>query len=168
VTLIQTESQGGFSWGYSDSSWDDSVTARADAQGWAEFSFIAFGKGTVVVRAKGFARAKLDWANAEDELEVFLEPEARITGTVLDDQGKPIAETRIMLSWGQGEMMVVRIDEKDGRYLADGLGPGNYMLNVVPIAGPGLFSGSVELEGGKTVEKDLRVKRPNRGAAQAQ
>jgi hypothetical protein len=57
-------------------------------------------------------------------------------------------------------------DEEDRRYLADGLGSGNYMLNVIPFAG--LFSGSVWLEGGGTVERDLRVKRPNRVAAQVQ
>ena len=104
VTLIQNEArEGGFQWGYSDSSWDDSVTARADAMGWAEFPFIAFGKGTVVVRAKGFARTRLDWANAEEELEVFLEPEARLTGTVLDEAGKPIAGARITALVGTGE-----------------------------------------------------------------
>ena len=36
VTVIQNEARGGFQWGYSDSSWDDSVTARVDARGWAD------------------------------------------------------------------------------------------------------------------------------------
>jgi Carboxypeptidase regulatory-like domain len=164
VTLIQSEGRGGFQWGYSDSSWDDSVTARVDTQGWAEFPFLAFGKGIVVVRAKGFSRAKLDWANEEEELEVLLEPESRLTGTALDDAGMPVVAARIMLSWGQGEMMNVPIDDKDGRYLAEGLGPGKYMLNVMPSIGPRLFSTSVELEGGKTLAKDIRVKRANPGA----
>ena len=83
--------RGGFQWGYSDSSWDDSVTARVNDQGWAEFPALAFGKGTVVVRAKGFSRAKLDWAKGEEEFNVFLEPESRLTGTVLDEAGKPVA-----------------------------------------------------------------------------
>jgi hypothetical protein len=164
VTLIQSEGQGGFQWGYSDSSWDDSVTALVDARGWAEFRFLAFGKGTVVVRAKGFSRSKIDWAKDEEELEVFLEPESRLTGTVLDDAGKPVTGARIMLSWGQGQMMNVPIDEKDGQYLADGLGSGNYMLNVIPSIGPGLFSTSVVLEGGKTLTNDIRVKRAKPGA----
>ena len=136
MTVIQHEGQGGFQWGYSDNSWDDSVTARVNARGWAEFPFLAFGKGTVVVRAKGFSRMKLDWVNDEEELEVFLEPESRLTGTVLDDAGKPVAGARIMLSWGSGEMMNVSIDEKDGRYLADGLGSGRYRLSVISTAGP--------------------------------
>jgi protocatechuate 3,4-dioxygenase beta subunit len=161
VTLIQNEAVGGFQWGYSDSSWDDSVTTGADARGWAEFAFIAFGKGTVVVRAKGFARAKLDWANAEEELDVFLEPEAKLTGTVLDQAGVPIVGARIMLSWGQAEMMMVPVDEKDGRYLAERLGTGNYHLSVIRDAGPAVFSESIALEAGKTVAKDIRVKRAN-------
>jgi uncharacterized GH25 family protein len=167
VTLIQNEGRGGFQWGYSDSSWDDSVTARVDARGWAELPFLAFGKGTVVVRAKGFSRTKLEWAKDEEELEVFLEPESRLTGTVLDDAGKPVTGARIMLSWGLGEMMNVTIDEKDGRYLADGLGSGKYMLSVIPSVGPGLLSASVALEGGKTLTKDIRVKRANPAAAGA-
>ena len=167
VTVIQNQGQGGFQWGYSDNSWDDSVTARVDARGWAEFPFLAFGKGNVVVRAKGFSRSKIDWAKDEEELEVFLEPESRLTGTVLDETGKPVAGARIMLSWGLGEMMNVPIDEKDGRYLADGLGSGKYMLSVIPSVGPGLFSTSVALDGGKTLTKDIRVKRANPGAAGA-
>ena len=56
VTVIQNEGRGGFQWGLSESSWADTVTARVDANGWAAFPALAFGKGTVVVRAKGFAR----------------------------------------------------------------------------------------------------------------
>jgi hypothetical protein len=168
VTLIQNEARGGgFQWGYSDSSWDDSVTARADAMGWAEFPFIAFRKGTVVVRAKGFARARLNWANAEEELEVFLEPEARLTGMVLDEAGKPVVGARITVSWGQGDMVAIPIDERDGRYLADGLSSGNFLLSVFRAAGRPLFSESVTLEGGKTLEKDVRIKRADPRAAGA-
>jgi Carboxypeptidase regulatory-like domain len=166
VTLIQNEGKGGFQWGYSDSSWDDSVTARVDAHGWAEFPSLAFGKGTIVVRAKGFSRARLDWTNNEEEFNVFLEPEARITGSVLDEAGKPVVGARIMLSWGQGEMMNVAIDEKDGQYLADGLGAGKYFLSVIPSVGPQLVSLSVMLEAGKTLTEDVRVKRPNPGAGE--
>jgi uncharacterized GH25 family protein len=164
VTLIQNEGRGGFQWGYSDSSWDDSVTARVDSQGWAEFPALAFGKGTVVVRAKGFSRMKLDWAKDEQEFNVFLEPESKLTGTVLDKAGTPVAGARIVLSWGMAEMMNVSIDEKDGRYMADGLGAGRYMLSVIPSVGPGLLSEPVELKPGKSLTKDIRVKVPKPGA----
>jgi len=117
VTLIQGEGRGGFQWGLSESSWDDSVTAQINAIGWAEFPSLAFGKGIVVVRAQGFSREKLAWKNDEEEFNVFLEPESKITGTVLDEAGKPVVGSRIMLSWGDGEIMNVPIDDKDGRYL---------------------------------------------------
>ena len=84
MTVIQNEGQGGFQWGYSESSWDDSVTARVNAEGWAEFPALAFGKGTVVVRAKGFSRDKVDWVKDEEEFDVYLEPESRLGGRVLD------------------------------------------------------------------------------------
>lgn len=158
VTVIQNEGQGGFHWGYSDSSWDDSITAPADSHGWAEFPALAFRKGTVVVRAKGCSRRKLDWAKDEEEFAVDLEPESKLTGTVLDEAGKPVAGARITLSWQGGEMMNVPIDEKDGRFLAEGLGSGRFMLSVIPSAGPGLFSESIELEAGKKLSKDIRVK----------
>ena len=98
----------------------------SDAEGWAEFLFQAFGKGAVVVRAKGFARTKLDWAKGEEELEIFLEPESTLTGTVLDETGKSVSGGRIVLSWGAGETMNIAIGEKDGRYRANGLRSGTY------------------------------------------
>ena len=165
VTVIQNEARGGFQWGYSDSSWDDSVTAKVNEQGWAEFPTLAFGKGTVVVRAKGFSRMKLDWLNDEEEFNVFLEPESKLTGTALDEEGKPVAGARITLRWGKGEMINVPIDEKDGRFLADGLGSGKFSLSVIPSVGPALFNSSVMLEAGKTLAEDIRVKRPKPGAA---
>ena len=131
VTVIQTEGQGGgFQWGMSESSWNDTVTARANAEGWVEFPFLAFGKGTVVARAAGYSRARLDWAKEEAELKVFLTPEAKLGGTVLDEAGKPVAGARAMLSWGSGEAMDVPVDIKDGHYAADGLAPGKYTLTV--------------------------------------
>ena len=96
VTVIDYEGQGGFQWGYNDSSVFGSATARVDSLGWAEFRTLAFGKGTVVVRAQGFSRTKVEWTRDEEKLEVFLEPESRLTGTVLDELGNPIvgAESR--------------------------------------------------------------------------
>lgn len=161
VTVIQTEGQGGgFHWGFGESSWDDTVTARTNADGWAEFPFLAFGKGTVVVRARGYARARLDWAKEEDELKVFLPPESKLSGAVLDDAGKPVVGARAMLTWGSGEMMNVPIDAKDGHYLADGLAPGKYSLSVATEGAPNLANERVDLEAGKTLTQDIRVRNP--------
>jgi protocatechuate 3,4-dioxygenase beta subunit len=160
VTVIQAEPRGGFHWGYSESSWDDSVTTRTNAEGWAEFPFLASGKGTVVVRAKGYSRARLDWAKEEDEFKVFLPPESKLSGTVLDEAGHPVPGAKATLSWGMGEMMNVPIDAKDGRYSADGLGPGKYTLSISTGGVPMLASEPVALEAGKTVSRDIRVKNP--------
>jgi hypothetical protein len=165
VTVIQNEGRGGFQWGYSDSSWDDSVTGRVNERGWAEFPSLAFGKGTVVVRAKGFSRTKLEWVNHEEELDVFVEPEAILAGKVLDESGKPVAGARVVISWGQGEMMNAQIDERDGAYKADALGSGKYRLSVIPSVGPARVSRSIELEAGKMTTEDIRVGMPTPGEA---
>lgn len=165
VTLIQSEAQGGFQWGYSDNnSWEDNVSARVNAEGWAEFPFLGFGTGTVIVRAKGFSRMKLDWAKNEEELEVFLEPEARFSGVVLDESGKVATGMQGMLSWGNGEMMNVSIDAKSGRFQVDGLRPGKYQVAFGANVAPMQFSESIELEAGKTLTKDIHVKKQNPGA----
>jgi protocatechuate 3,4-dioxygenase beta subunit len=165
VTVIQNEGQGGFQWGLSESSWNDSVTARVDANGWAEFPALAFGKGTLIVRAKGFARAKQDWLKDEEEFSVYVEPESKITGRVLDESGKPASGATVMLAWGAGEMMNVPVDAKDGRYMADGLSAGKYMLSVLAGGGPARFSEAIELGSGETLSKDIRINAPGHGEA---
>jgi hypothetical protein len=162
VTVIQAV-LGGFNWGYSDSSWDDSVTAPVNAQGWAEFPALPFDKGTVVVRAKGFSRRKLEWAKDEEEFAVDLELESKLTGNVVNEEGKPVSGARLILSWGVGEMMNVPLGDKDGRFSADGLGSGKYSLTVLPSDGQPLTSVTVTLEPGKTLSKEIRVKEPKPG-----
>lgn len=157
VTAIQNEGQGLFQWGISDNSWEDSVTARANTQGWAEFPFLPFGKGSVVVRAKGYSRLKLDWTG-EEELEAFVFPEATISGTVLDEAGKPVAGSRVMLMWGEKEVVQFPTDPKDGRFQVDGLGPDKYILHVDTAAVRHLASDTIELEAGQKVTKEIRVK----------
>ncbi|WP_435021791.1 carboxypeptidase regulatory-like domain-containing protein [Tundrisphaera sp. TA3] len=167
VTVIHGEGRGGFQWGYSENSWADTVSARSDARGWAGFPSLYFDKGAIVVRAEGFGRAKLDWANGEDEMDVLLEPQAKLSGSVLDQDGKPVAEASLMLSWGAGESMDVPIDETTGKFTAEGLGPGKYQLSVQANVGPALFAESITLEEGKAEVRDIRVKRraPDAGAA---
>lgn len=162
VAVIQNEGQGGgLFWGISDSnSWEDGVTGRADDRGRADFPALAYGKGTIVVRAPGFSRAWQAWANGEEQFDIFVQPEARLAGTVLDEAGQPIPGTRLMLSWGAGESLYVPIGDQDGRFRAAELPPGKYRLNVVANAGPVLHNGTVTLESGKTTTEEIRVKRP--------
>ena len=164
ATVIQTEGRVGFQWGPFEGGWADSLTARAGGDGWADFPSVGFDAGTVIVRAKGYSRRKVDWSRNEDELDVDLEPEARLTGKVLDGDGKPLAGVRLRLSWGAGESLDVPVDPRDGRYEADALAPGDYLWDVgptgVPAPAPSLASGRLALEAGKAQTFDVRVKKP--------
>lgn len=152
VTVVQDEGQG-------EDSWADSVTARVDARGWADFPALAFGKGTVVIRAAGLSRRRLEWAKGEEEFEVDLRPEARLTGTVLDASGKPVLRARVVLSPQSGPTQYLKVGEADGRFSADGLDAGEYQLNLINRAGqvPGPFPQTIELRSGETLTKDIRL-----------
>ena len=56
-------------------------------------------------------------------------------------------------------MINVPIDEKDGRFLADGLGTRQiYSVNVVPSVGRSRVLTTVTLKPGKTLVEDIAVK----------
>ena len=167
VMAIRTEGQGGFRWGLSEQSWNDTVTARADAAGVAEFSPLYFDAGTIVVRAEGLARAKLDWAGNETEFDVALEPEAKLVGTVLDEEGQPVAGASVTLVRGPGESLYLPVDEVSGTFTADGLAPGVYRLAASVGNAPGAIRERITLEAGKTEAKEIRVKRPAPGEGAA-
>lgn len=153
---------------------NDSAVARVDARGWAEFPALSLGSGIVVVRAKGFARRKVDWSNDEEELLIDLEPESQLTGTVVDASGTPVEEATIRLSWGDGDTTSVPVARNDGRFMVNELGAGPYLLHVMPSAGSSLrpngspiYSSQITLEPGKTLRLDIRVEKPTPGAPAA-
>jgi hypothetical protein len=165
VTVIPASDEDRFSWDYQMVRGHDIVIERSDARGWAEFPSVAFGWGTVVIQAKGFARRTVAWAIDEDEFLVDLEPESRLVGTVLDDAEKPFRRAAITLSWGEYESLEIPIDEKDGHFVVDQLGAGQYSFAVSANNGPPdfskqLHSEKIELEFGKTLFKEIRVKAP--------
>jgi hypothetical protein len=164
LTLLFNQWLGRHDWNYR--LLGDWTFGRTDPQGWAEFRGLAFASGTVRVRAKGLARRLVPWPSGQEELQIALVPEARVSGTVLDEAGRPLASSRIVLtSEDDAQTMSVPIDESDGRFLADELAPGRYQLMVVPSdpryrrAGNPSFAEAIELKAGVTMLKDIRVKR---------
>ena len=108
------------------------VTARVNAGGLGRISLPGLRQGAVVVRAKGFGRTKLDWVNDEAELNVFVEPEATLTGTVIDEAGQTYRGSKDHAFVGTG-----RDDERPGRREKRAVPGrwvrlGKYRLSVIP------------------------------------
>ena len=164
VTVIQDDRRAGFEWGGGESSWDDRVTLPIRAEGWADFSDLPFPGGTIIVRARGYSRAKLDRPDGPEPVEILLQPEARIEGTVLDAAGKPAPGARFSLSWGRGET-AQGVADQDGRIRVEGLAPGPYRLAITTGTGPTNITETLNLEPGKAIRKDFRPRRDGAPAA---
>ena len=164
VTLIDHDPgprPGGFAWGYTDASWEHMVYGKTDADGWANFPALGFDKATVIVRAPGFARRREPWRQDEEEILVDLEPESSLSGIVRDEQGRPVGDVALSLSWGSGEQVNINIDPATGHYAASELPPGKYtlMIRQGQVAQP--TQQPITLEAGKDLVKDIQIEAPD-------
>jgi hypothetical protein len=161
VTVIGNEPSPRIRWEAIAASGEETVTAATDGEGWAKFTTLSVGKGTVVVRARGFARTRLQWIDGRPDLLAILEPASEISGTVTVAAGNPIGEIRGSLSWGGGETMDVPVDPRTGHFTADALPSGQFQFAIFPKAGGArLFLDTIELKPGEALIKDLTITPP--------
>jgi peroxiredoxin len=148
-----------FAWGYHDASWGDEVRTRTDSAGRAEFPALAFSEATLLVQAPGFVRRHLGWRDGAAEVTVALEPEAIVTGEVVDTiTGKPLDGINVSLVARSGEQISAGIDRGDeGRFRLDGLSEGDYTLTVAINFGGRLHEEQLTLGAGQTLTRSLRV-----------
>ncbi|MFO0951704.1 MAG: carboxypeptidase regulatory-like domain-containing protein [Isosphaeraceae bacterium] len=148
-----------FSWGYHDTAWGDTVHARTDAQGVADFSPLSFGEATVLVQAPGHARRFLGWRDGSDEVNVSLKPEAAVTGELTDARtGKPLDEVVVFLSApGVGQLNASVESGDAGRFRVGELPEGEYAFTVNRKFGPVLHAERIKLGAGQETEKKLRI-----------
>jgi hypothetical protein len=117
-----------FAWG-SDDAYRDTVRARTDDRGRAEFPALSFGGATVLVRAPGYARQRLGWRDGRRELTVELAPEALIAAEVHGPAGEPLAKGYWRLSAATGDQVSGAIHPGDrGRFRITELPAGPWAL----------------------------------------
>ena len=159
-----------FAWGYHDSAWGDSVQARTDANGVADYTPLSFSEGTVTVQAPGYSRRAVGWRDRAGELVVRLAPESVVSGEVIDaGSGRPIdAATVNLSSMERGGQVTEPIEPADaGRFRIGEIPAGDYVLTVSVPFGPTLHSERITLQAGQEARRDLKVSREKAAAMAA-
>ncbi|AMV36376.1 carboxypeptidase regulatory-like domain-containing protein [Planctomyces sp. SH-PL62] len=158
-----------FAWGYHDSAWGDSVQARGDAQGVADFTPLSFAEGTITVQAPGYGRRHVGWRDGAEEVVVELTPEAVVSGELRDSgTGRPLESAVVNLALVGGGQVSTTVEPADaGRFRVDGLPPGEYGLSISVPFGPTLHTERLTLKAGQEARRDLKLSREEAAAAMA-
>lgn len=148
-----------FSWGYHDTSWGDSVHARADEQGVATFSPLSFEGGTLLIRLPGYGRAHLGWRDRSPELTVKLKPEAVVAGELTDPAtDKPLESAYIQLMSSTGGLINGSVEPGSaGCFRLGELPEGTYQFSISTNSGTNLHHEQLTLKAGQEVSRSLSL-----------
>jgi hypothetical protein len=155
VILLEDEADftHGFNWGYHDSS---TVRMQTDRQGIVRFDEPAGEDGTIIVRAKGFARQRVSGAFDVPLRTIPLERAAELHGEVrLNNQ--LLADGFVRLTSNSNDSFVQSLDDTKGRFDFDELPDGEYTLAVNNRRGQSVNSRKVKLDSGKTQSLSVNV-----------
>lgn len=135
VVLTAKDPGESFLWGEDDQRWERVIRYIADRDGRVVIDNGGMSKGTLLVRADGFARQRLAWPLDSSELTIAMVPEAILEGTFPNFANLPEDGGRVAISRGNEwlDAFVVQRDG-DGRFRFDGLPAGVYNL-VLPLPG---------------------------------
>jgi len=159
-----------FAWGYHDTAWGDSVHARSDAQGVADFTPLSFGEGTLLIQAPGYARRNLGWRDKAEDVTVKLAPEAAVSGELIDaETGKPLDQAVVRVAMiGGGSHISASVSKADaGRFQIGELPAGEYGLSVATPSGTDLHTERITLEAGRRETRTLKLSRQRAAEAAA-
>lgn len=162
VTLVNGEPglDRSFAWGYHDTSWENMVRGRTNADGLANFPSLSFSGATVLVQAPGYARVRGGWRNAEKDLTVELVPEAVIAGEVRNAAGEPLKSFRVSLT-ADGDQIAASVHADDkGRFRISELPAGAWSLVLRSSDGrTEIHQDQATLKAGETKELRIEVKK---------
>jgi hypothetical protein len=116
----------GFSWGHDDL-WSE--RRAIDRAGTAVFTEPACSYGTILVRAAGFARQRIEWTNRAREVTVALEAEAVIRGEV-QFKGTRLERGYARLKSATKDSFAVDLEETAGRFNFEQLPADDYELII--------------------------------------
>lgn len=138
------------------------LEARTGADGAFVLAGLPAQPALLQVRARGFAPARRHAMPGEAPVEVVLEAEARISGLVVDEAGRPVdGATAAATAAEEGDPAPrVRARAAEGRFTLDGLAAGRYVVEVTaPGKTPAVVPG-VTMAAGET--RDVgRVRLPS-------
>ncbi len=127
------------------------VDAQVETDADGRFSMWSTGAGSPNVVADGFARTVRIGTGPEGKAweQVTIVPEARIEGVVVDAKGKPVPGARVAAPDFMGAATgapwdAVRADA-EGKFVLDGLAPGEYPLIAMSPTGGGALKEPIEL-----------------------
>lgn len=148
VALIEdrVDFTNGFNWGFDDNS---AVRCQTDREGIVRFEEPAAEDGTIVVRAKGFARQRTSGAFDVPSRNIALVQAAELHGEVRL-KGQLLAEGVVRLRSASNDSYAVALEDTKGRFDFDELPAGEYVLTVENKRGQAISSQKAKLESGKT------------------
>jgi hypothetical protein len=152
--------------------WKDVIGADADAQGHFQIEKVPEGVYRLVISAKGYAPREINYqrykATTFHQCDVILAPSATISGTVVDEAGKPIADVKVradsvMAIDGFGYELPESVQSKsdaNGRFELTGLPLG---YTALMCFAPGHYYGMINLLT-KTPAKEVKLEMVSTGA----
>ena len=165
VTLLDLEPKPGdhkFWWGLSDNGNDsiDRIDRRAGLDGIAEFPFVAFDRGTILVRASGLGRSHFLWVDRALEHHAVLEPEGVITGDVRDQRGNVVDVSTLRLQANDGDFLMVSVDPESGQFREGQLPAGDYLVTATGSRDRIVVREQIRISSGQTLHKEFRTPGP--------
>jgi len=138
--------------------------ARTDARGRFRFADLPAGRWSLWAGAKGWARGgelvlTLSPGERRTDLLVAFDPLASIAGTLLDDEGRPLAGVVVNVAHAGEGRLTYDLSREDGSFALHGLEAGNYRLTTAPFGEYAYADGRWDDVATGTRDLELRLER---------
>jgi protocatechuate 3,4-dioxygenase beta subunit len=140
-----------------------SYSAQSEADGTYVLAGLPPGMYSVSATAAGMGRAERKAEAGASGIDFVLQPAGTITGTVVDEAGKPVAAFRVfarapMRSGAMGGGQADSFGVPDGRFVLEDVADGEYVVDVsAPDRAPAVVSGVKVTAGGITDVGTVRL-----------
>lgn len=144
-----------FDW-ENDLTGNDTILSRTDNNGVRDFSALAFGESTILLRAEGYARRRIARRDGGESIRVEMEREAVVAGEVRDAKGRFIEDIYVNLHNDNGDSYAAWIDgDRPGRFRIGELAAGEYRLEIGLAFGSPFIDKLITLKRGETTFESI-------------